>query len=221
VQNREQECRVANFSQDRSSQDGLSQGATWWPKARVVASPNADERPNGEVSLVVLHAISLPPGQFGGEAIEALFTNRLAPDDHPFFATIASLRVSAHFLIRREGECVQFVDTQRRAWHAGRSSWWDARRQQTRQALNDLSIGIELEGDDVTPFTRAQYTKLVQLVTWLMACYPALDSTRITSHARVAPLRKTDPGPAFDWVYFRQQLAQVQRMHAVDDKTVV
>ncbi|MDR5897481.1 1,6-anhydro-N-acetylmuramyl-L-alanine amidase AmpD [Halomonas vilamensis] len=203
------------------SQDSALQDATWWFKARVVDSPNADERPNGEVSLVVLHAISLPPGQFGGEAIEALFTNRLAPNDHPFFASIASLRVSAHFLIRREGECVQFVDTQRRAWHAGRSHWWDARQKKMRQALNDFSIGIELEGDDVTPFTKAQYVSLAQLMSILMARYPALDLTRITSHAKVAPLRKTDPGPAFDWAYFRQRLMKAQQMHAVDNKTVV
>ncbi|MGM0520483.1 MAG: 1,6-anhydro-N-acetylmuramyl-L-alanine amidase AmpD [Pseudomonadota bacterium] len=199
---------MVSSSQENSSKDDFSQSATWWPKARVVESPNADERPNGDVSLVVLHAISLPPGQFGGDAIEALFTNRLAPNDHSFFASIASLRVSAHFLIRRGGECVQFVDTQRRAWHAGRSRWWDARQGETRQALNDFSLGIELEGDDATPFTKAQYTTLAQLVTWLMARYPALDSKRITSHAHVAPLRKTDPGPAFDWAYFRQRLVR-------------
>lgn len=199
---------MVSSSQENSSKDDFSQSATWWPKARVVESPNADERPNGEVSLVVLHAISLPPGQFGGDTIEALFTNRLAPNDHPFFASIASLRVSAHFLIRREGECVQFVDTQRRAWHAGRSRWWDARQGEKRQALNDFSLGIELEGDDATPFTKSQYTTLAQLVTWLMARSPALDPTRITSHAHVAPLRKTDPGPAFDWAYFRQRLVQ-------------
>ncbi|MCL7928471.1 1,6-anhydro-N-acetylmuramyl-L-alanine amidase AmpD [Halomonas llamarensis] len=204
-----------------SSQDGSSQNATWWPRARVVESPNADERPSDEISLVVLHAISLPPGRFGSDAIEALFTNRLVAEDHPFFANIASLRVSAHFLIRREGECVQFVDTQRRAWHAGHSRWWDARQQAIRQALNDFSLGIELEGDDATPFTKAQYTTLAQLVGWLMARYPVLDSTRITGHANVAPMRKTDPGPAFDWAYLRQLLAQAQRIQAVVDKTVV
>lgn len=212
---------MASSSQDSPLPNNSLQDATWWPPARVVESPNADERPNGEVSLIVLHAISLPPGQFGGDAIEALFTNRLAPNDHPFFANIASLRVSAHFLIRREGECVQFVDTQRRAWHAGRSRWWDARQGEKRQALNDFSLGIELEGDDVTPFTRAQYTTLAQLVGWLMARYPALDPMRITSHANVAPLRKTDPGPAFDWAYFRQRLAQEQRVNPVVNKTVV
>lgn len=212
---------MASSSQDSPLPDNSLQSATWWPTARVVESPNADERPGGEISLVVLHAISLPPGQFGSDAIEALFTNRLVPDDHPFFANIASLRVSAHFLIRREGECVQFVDTQRRAWHAGRSRWWDARQQAIRQALNDFSLGIELEGDDTTPFTKAQYATLAQLVAWLMARYPSLDSTRITSHANVAPLRKTDPGPAFDWAYFRQLVAQAQRIYTVVNKTVV
>lgn len=181
-----------------------------WPQARWVASPNADARPVGEasrveeVSLIVVHAISLPPGEFGGHAIEALFTNLLDPAGHPFFAEIAALRVSAHFLIRRDGECVQFVDTARRAWHAGRSRWWDAREERDRHALNDFSVGIELEGDDHTPFTRAQYVTLAALASWLTARYAALDATRITSHARIAPLRKTDPGPAFDWQYFYQ-----------------
>ena len=173
---------------------------------RCVPSPNADERPAGEVSLIVLHAISLPPGQFGGDAIEALFTNQLDAKAHAYFSDIAHLRVSAHFLIRREGECVQFVETKRRAWHAGRSRWWDARCEQWRQALNDFSIGIELEGDDQTPFTQAQYMTLVRLVDDLLANYPQLDLSRITSHARVAPLRKSDPGPAFDWAYFFQCL---------------
>lgn len=169
-------------------------------------SPNADERPDDEVSLIILHAISLPPGQFGGDAIEALFNNQLDPQAHPYFADIAHLQVSAHFLIDRQGECLQFVATHQRAWHAGRSGWWDARRQQWRQALNDFSIGIELEGDDHTPFTRAQYTRLAALVAQLMEKHPDLDRTRITSHAKVAPLRKSDPGPAFDWAYFYQCL---------------
>lgn len=178
----------------------------WWESARKVVSPNCDPRPTGEVSLLVIHAISLPPGQFSGNAIEALFTNQLAVDEHPFFAEIAHLRVSAHLLIRRDGECVQFVDTDQRAWHAGRSNWWDARQLSWRKALNDFSVGIELEGDDVTPYRKAQYDTLVEAVVWLMARNPQLDSSRITSHAHVAPLRKTDPGPAFDWAYFQQLL---------------
>jgi len=179
----------------------------WWGSARQVVSPNADARPTDEVSLLLLHAISLPPGVFSGNAIEALFTNQLAVNEHPFFADIAHLRVSAHFLIRRDGECVQFVGTDQRAWHAGRSCWWDDQQVQWRTALNDFSVGIELEGDDVTPYSKAQYTALIAAVKWLMMRYPQLNRSRITSHAHVAPLRKTDPGPGFDWAYFYQQLS--------------
>ncbi|UYO73407.1 1,6-anhydro-N-acetylmuramyl-L-alanine amidase AmpD [Halomonas qinghailakensis] len=179
-----------------------------WSTARQVISPNHDQRPHGEVSLLLIHAISLPPGQFSGDAIEALFTNQLKSKEHPFFAEIAHLRVSAHFLIRRDGHCVQFVDTNQRAWHAGRSSWLDPYQQVLRTALNDFSVGIELEGDDETPFTRAQYQALVAVTQWLIARYPLLDKTRITSHAHVAPLRKTDPGPAFDWAYYYQELSR-------------
>lgn len=178
----------------------------WWKGARQVVSPNRDARPSDDVSLLLLHAISLPPGEFGGDAIEALFTNQLVVDDHPFFAEIAHLKVSAHLLIRRDGECVQFVDTDQRAWHAGRSCWWDADQVEWRTALNDFSVGIELEGDDISPYTKAQYNALVEVTAWLIAKYPQLNSDRMTSHAHVAPLRKTDPGPAFDWAYFRQRL---------------
>ncbi|WP_404375703.1 1,6-anhydro-N-acetylmuramyl-L-alanine amidase AmpD [Vreelandella aquamarina] len=177
-----------------------------WHKAYQIASPNQDARPQNEVSLLLLHAISLPPGQFSGDAIEALFTNRLDPSAHPFFADICHLKVSAHLLIRRDGQCIQFVNTEQRAWHAGRSCWWDPGMGIWRSALNDFSVGIELEGDDQTPFTKAQYAALVEATCWLMARYPALTANRITSHAKVAPLRKTDPGPAFDWAYFRQRL---------------
>lgn len=178
-----------------------------WMSARQVPSPNCDARPVNEVSLLLIHAISLPPGQFSGSAIEALFTNQLNPNEHPFFAEIAHLRVSAHLLIRRDGQCIQFVDAGQRAWHAGRSCWWDSDKRAWRAALNDFSVGIELEGDDKTPFTKAQYCALVDATQWLMARYPQLTSSRITSHAKVAPLRKTDPGPAFDWAYFYQRLA--------------
>jgi len=180
----------------------------WWPSARRVVSPNADQRPHDEVSLLLIHAISLPPGQFHGAAIEALFTNRLDPQAHPYFAAIAHLRVSAHMLIRRDGECIQFVDTDRRAWHAWRSCWWDPNQLRWRKALNDFTVGIELEGDDATSFTKAQYAHLAEAIKWLRARYPAITPGRITSHARVAPLRKTDPGPAFDWAYLHQQLAR-------------
>lgn len=177
-----------------------------WPKARLSLSPNQNARPAAEVSLLVIHAISLPPGEFGGPAIEALFTNGLDPAEHPFYEAIAHLRVSAHFLIRRDGACVQFVDTDRRAWHAGRSCWFDPRLAVERCELNDFSVGIELEGDGQSPFTRVQYQCLAEVTRWLMARYPALDEQRITSHARVAPLRKEDPGPCFDWAYYRTLL---------------
>ncbi|MGJ7460352.1 1,6-anhydro-N-acetylmuramyl-L-alanine amidase AmpD [Halomonas sp. MA07-2] len=181
----------------------ITQG--WLAGARRVPSPNCDDRPDGEVSLLLLHSISLPPGEFGGEHIERLFTNRLDPDAHPFFGEIAHLRVSAHLLIRRDGECVQFVPFHRRAWHAGRSRWRDGERQ--RAALNDFAIGIELEGDEVSPYRLAQYGALSRATADLLATYPGLDEARITGHARVAPLRKSDPGPAFDWAFFRQRLA--------------
>lgn len=176
----------------------------WWDAARRVVSPNQNERPHGEVSALVLHSISLPPGEYGGEDIERLFTNCLDPHAHPYFAGIAHLRVSAHLLIRRDGTCTQFVPFDRRAWHAGRSCWFDGERE--RRELNDFSVGIELEGDEVGPYREAQYRALAAATRALMATYPALDSSRITSHARIAPLRKRDPGPAFDWAYFRRCL---------------
>ncbi|SDJ51796.1 1,6-anhydro-N-acetylmuramyl-L-alanine amidase AmpD [Billgrantia gudaonensis] len=178
----------------------------WLVGARQVPSPNQDARPASEVSAVVLHSISLPPGVFGGDAIERLFTNRLDPAGHPFFAAIAGLRVSAHLLIRRDGECVQFVPFQARAWHAGRSRWRDGARQ--RRALNDFTVGIELEGDEVTPYRAAQYQALARTLRALMVAYPAITPSRITSHAHIAPLRKSDPGAAFDWAYLRRCLVK-------------
>ncbi|WP_445156836.1 1,6-anhydro-N-acetylmuramyl-L-alanine amidase AmpD [Halomonas sp. E14] len=174
----------------------------WLEGARRVPSPNQDARPGGEVSAVVLHSISLPPGEFGGAYIERLFTNSLDPAAHPYFADIAHLRVSAHLLIRRNGECVQFVPFGRRAWHAGRSCWLD--RGRPRSALNDFTVGIELEGDEVHAYRDAQYRALALATQALMVSYAEIEPARITSHARVAPLRKSDPGPAFDWAYFRQ-----------------
>lgn len=176
----------------------------WLQGARQVPSPNQDGRPKHEISALVLHSISLPPGEYGGDHIERLFTNRLDPDAHPFFPAIAELKVSAHLLIRRDGECVQFVPFDRRAWHAGRSCWIDGGR--ARRALNDFSIGIELEGDEVSAYQAAQYRALAHTVQALMDRYPDITPGRITSHARVAPLRKADPGPAFDWAYFRHCL---------------
>lgn len=139
--------------------------------------------------MLVIHNISLPPGQFGGPGIEALFTNRLDPAGHPYYAEIAGLRVSAHFLIRRDGELIQFVPCARRAWHAGASSW------RGREGCNDFSIGVELEGSDDTPFEAAQYATLNALITVLKAAYPL---TAMAGHSDIAPGRKTDPGPHFD-----------------------
>ena len=158
---------------------------------RIVDSPNHDERPAGvEITLAVLHSISLPPGQYGGDAIERLFTNRLDPDAHPYFREIQALRVSAHFLIRRDGEPVQFVPVERRAWHAGESCW------RGRSRCNDFSVGIELEGSEEAPFEEAQYRALAPLLVDLRARLPL---RHIAAHSDIAPGRKTDPGPHFDW----------------------
>jgi len=155
------------------------------------ASPNFDDRPEGAtVDVIVIHNISLPPGEFGGPHIEELFQNRLHPGAHPYFAGIANLRVSAHFLVRRDGEVIQFVDTDKRAWHAGVSSW------NGRERVNDFSIGIELEGTDDRPFEDAQYAALNALLARLRERYGALP---LTGHSEIAPGRKTDPGPSFDW----------------------
>ena len=146
------------------------------------------------VDLVVIHAISLPPGEFGGPGVEALFTNQLDAKAHPYFAEIASLKVSAHFFIRRNGELIQFVPVTARAWHAGVSSW------QGRERCNDFSVGIELEGDDATPFSAAQYETLQGLLKDLQGALPI---KAVTSHSHVAPGRKTDPGPNFEWAQVR------------------
>ena len=167
----------------------------WVAGARRIVSPNFDERPAiAAISLVVVHAISLPPGEFGGDGVERLFTNTLDPDAHPYYRAIAGMRVSAHFLIRRDGELVQFVACGARAWHAGVSSW------QGRERCNDFSIGIELEGCDESPFTDVQYARLVALIEALRARYP-IDA--IVGHSDVAPGRKTDPGARFDWQRLR------------------
>ena len=166
-------------------------GDGWLAGARRVVSPNFDSRPPAtEVCLIVVHAISLPPGEFGGDAIERFFTNRLDPNEHPYFATIADLRVSAHFLIRRDGELLQFVSCAERAWHAGASSW------NGRSRCNDFSLGVELEGGDQSPYADAQYQRLVELIAVLRAHYPV---AAVVGHADIAPGRKTDPGPYFDW----------------------
>ena len=166
--------------------------------ARFIASPNCDERPEGStIELLVIHNISLPPGEFGGPGIVELFTNRLDPGAHPYYHEIAGRKVSAHFLIRRDGELIQFVPCGRRAWHAGESNW------RGRSRCNDFSIGIELEGTDEVPFEDAQYERLAGLVHALAADYPGIPSV---GHSDIAPGRKTDPGPCFDWARYRSMI---------------
>lgn len=163
----------------------------WAAGVRRVESPNCDDRPAGtEVSLLVVHSISLPPGEYGGDGIEKLFTNRLDPEAHPYFREITGMKVSAHFLIRRDGSLTQFVPVFRRAWHAGASSW------RGRGACNDFSVGVELEGTDDGPFEEAQYRALEELIARLRGALPLRD---IAAHSDVAPGRKTDPGPGFAW----------------------
>ena len=164
----------------------------WYSPARVVCSPNCNQRPPGSsVDLVVIHNISLPPGVFRGDAIEKLFTNTLEFSAHPFFRQLSGLRVSAHFLVRRDGTLLQFVSCDQRAWHAGVSSW------RGRSDCNDFSIGIEVEGSDERPFTARQYARLAGLMRQLLRAYPAING--LAGHSEIAPGRKTDPGPHFDW----------------------
>jgi len=167
------------------------QAGGWLDGARWLPSPNFGERPAGSgVSLVVIHNISLPPDEFGGNWVEDFFLNRLDPAAHPYFATISDLQVSAHFYVRRDGRVIQFVGCDQRAWHAGQSCWCE------RDNCNDYSIGIELEGSDAQPFTAEQYAALWPLLDALRARYPV---AAIAGHSHVAPGRKTDPGPHFDW----------------------
>ena len=167
---------------------------------RIVDSPNCDERPAGvEVSLVILHSISLPPGEYGGDSIERLFTNCLDPQAHPYFQEIHGLKVSSHFLIRRDGEVVQFVPVERRAWHAGASAW------RGRSRCNDFALGIELEGTEDDAFTDAQYRALTSLLRKLRTRLPLRD---VAAHSDVAPGRKTDPGARFDWARLLAGLAK-------------
>jgi N-acetyl-anhydromuramoyl-L-alanine amidase len=163
----------------------------WVKGATRVRSPNFNRRPKGmPVELLVIHNISMPPGEFGGNDVAKLFTNRLDWDAHEFYKTIRGLKVSAHFFIRRDGEVIQFVPCILRAWHAGASSWRE------RSNCNDFSIGIEMEGTDDQAFADAQYASLVSLTKLLKRAYPIAD---ITGHSDIAPSRKTDPGPNFDW----------------------
>jgi len=174
----------------------------WLRGARRVASPHADERPAGtDVSLIVIHGVSLPPGEFGGPWVEAFFSGRLDSTAHPYFLEIASLRVAPHFYITRDGALLQFVSTERRAWHAGRSRW------RGRDECNDFAIGIELEGADDTPYTTAQYGRLAEVVKALCERYPAIGEHGLAGHSDIAPGRKTDPGPAFDWQRLVSEMA--------------
>jgi AmpD protein len=165
---------------------------------RYISSPNHDRRPPGtRIHLLVIHNISLPPGEFGGAAITQLFTNTLNTSAHPYYAQLQGLKVSAHFLIRRNGEIIQFVPCSKRAWHAGISVW------RGQKGCNDFSIGVELEGSDHEPFADAQYRSLAKLTRRLCRAYPIRS---IAGHSEVAPQRKTDPGPHFDWVRYRRLL---------------
>lgn len=170
-------------------------GARWLP------SPHYDERPDADdISLLVIHNISLPPDEFGGSGIDELFTGTLDPAAHPYYATIAQLRVSAHCCIFRDGRVTQYVRFDQRAWHAGVSLF------EGRERCNDFSIGIELEGSDTRSFDDAQYESLAQLTRALLARYPKLNAARIVGHSDIAPGRKTDPGPCFDWPRYRAAL---------------
>lgn len=172
----------------------------WFAGVHHCPSTHCNERPHGEISLLVLHNISLPPGRFGTGKVQAFFTSGLDASEHAYFAGIADMRVSAHFFIERDGQVSQFVSCLQRAWHAGVSSFAG------RENCNDFSLGIELEGTDDLPYSAAQYDALLALVRQLLAAYPALSVERICGHSDIAPGRKTDPGPAFDWQRLRAAL---------------
>jgi len=185
----------AQFNWCIDPQTGLCAQARW------VTSLNCDERPAGTVpELIVVHGISLPPNEFGGPWIEALFTNQLPWDRHPYFKSIEGLKASSHLLIRRDGELVQFVSFNRRAWHAGASNYCG------RERCNDFSIGIELEGADDIAYEPTQYRALAEVIHALCRAYPTLSAERLAGHSDIAPGRKTDPGPAFDWPRLRALL---------------
>lgn len=171
----------------------LDPSTGWFQGIRHCPSPNFNARPDGEISLLVVHNISLPPGQFGTGRVQAFFQNRLVTDEHPFFSEIADLQVSAHFFIERDGSLTQFVSCLDRAWHAGVS------RFDGRDNCNDFSLGVEMEGTDDQPYTDSQYARLAELTRQLLDAYPAISTQRIRGHCDIAPGRKTDPGPAFDW----------------------
>lgn len=188
---------------DRSSADLQIDEDGWLADALHHPSPNRDQRPPDTcIDLLVIHNISLPPGDFSGDWIDDLFLNRLDPAAHPYFAGIAGQPVSAHLLIRRDGRLIQYVSCEDRAWHAGVSCF------DGRERCNDFSIGIELEGTDDTPFTEIQYARLTDCTRQIMRRYPAITEAQIVGHSDIAPGRKTDPGPAFDWERYRASLRQ-------------
>jgi AmpD protein len=179
----------------------IDRATGWLEGVRRVESPNSDDRPPGtDLDLIVVHGISLPPGRFGEGWIDRLFRNELPVAADPYFATIADLRVSAHVLISRDGALTQYVSFNRRAWHAGKSSHCG------RTACNDFSVGIELEGSDDVPYEWPQYEGLARLIAALRRAYPSLVGAEVVGHSDIAPGRKTDPGPAFDWLRLRQLL---------------
>lgn len=172
-------------------------------QTRQIQSSNFDARPEHiDIDLIVIHCISLPPGDFGSDNIDKLFLNQLNPSDHPYFESIGDLRVSSHVLIDRKGRITQYVPFHLRAWHAGQSSF------EGREACNDFSIGIELEGTEDIPYTNEQYIHLARLIQVLIKHYPKLSKNRIVGHSAIAPERKTDPGHSFDWVMLGRLLAQ-------------
>jgi AmpD protein len=174
----------------------------WLTGAARIQSPNFDDRPDpDDISLLVIHCISLPPGEFGHPYIDQLFCNQLDPAKHPYFQTIHQLKVSAHLLIKRDGRITQYVPFDKRAWHAGVSSY------QGRERCNEFSIGIEMEGTETIPYTEAQYRQLAAAITVLLKTYPKLSTQRIIGHSDIAPGRKTDPGRAFDWAKLHHLLA--------------
>lgn len=186
-----------------SAVNSVLQGNGWFRDARQLPSANCDVRPEEEeISLLVIHGISLPAGEFGAPYIDQLFTNQIQGDEAPGFEVLRDLRVSSHLLIRRDGELVQYVPLGARAWHAGLSSF------EGQERCNDFSIGIELEGADEVPYTDAQYRQLVRVTAEIMQHYPAITPQRIVGHSDIAPGRKTDPGPAFEWARFFQQIEQ-------------
>ena len=169
-------------------------------KAKICLSPNSSDRKSNEVSLLVIHNISLPPGNYGGDHIEKFFTNQLDHEEHPYFQDIADLKVSSHLLIKRDGSITQFVPFNKKAWHAGISTF------RGREDCNEFSIGIELEGTDESKYEKEQYESLISVTKELMSFFPDIKKETIVGHSDIAPDRKTDPGKSFDWNYFKSNL---------------